>query len=205
MHRVCIFLSQYLICCLRRSRISFAHHRKQTVGLWTGLNKWEPHACLSSPSSLPPPPFPWETCKYKDPETHVVSHKAANVTPSHPLDLPFLSVPPPSSTSSPEKTNPQVREREAEENNQNRQQLERGLEGITVFSSCFNCLCVKSKYVVGHAGNREAVRPKADETFAQNDNHDPKNSYPGRVHTSSYSLSWGSTTLFSLIQHPHSP
>lgn len=26
----------------------------------------------------PPPPFPWETCKYKDPETHVVSHEAVN-------------------------------------------------------------------------------------------------------------------------------
>lgn len=26
----------------------------------------------------PPPPFPWETCKYKDPETHAVSHEAVN-------------------------------------------------------------------------------------------------------------------------------
>lgn len=39
--------------------------------------------CLSffSRHLHPPPSFPWETCKYKDPETHVVSHKAANVTP----------------------------------------------------------------------------------------------------------------------------
>lgn len=60
---------------------------------------------------LPPPSFPWETCKYKDPETHVVSHKAANVTPPPHLFFLPLSVPPPASTSSPKK---QTRKKEGE-------------------------------------------------------------------------------------------
>ena len=62
---------------------------------------------------LPPPSFPWETCKYKDPETHVVSHKAANVTPPPLVFSPSLCSAP-SLDLLTQETNPQEGGREGE-------------------------------------------------------------------------------------------